>query len=451
MFKQEEIVQFLKNYGFIYPDSEIYGGLSNAWDYGPVGVLLKNNLKNVWWTEFVTKTKNAVGLDCAIINNPKTYIASGHLANFSDPLIDCKYCKQRFRADKLLEEKNISASESMSNEHLLDLIKQNNIVCPNCGKMEWTPIKKFNLMFKTFIGVTEDTLNTVYLRPETCQPIFTNFANVVRTSRMKLPFSICQIGKSFRNEISPGNFIFRTREFEQMEIEYFTHSEQSMDDFEMWLKKIKNFLFNTLEMDEKNFVFHNIPDGERAFYSKKTIDIEYAFPFGTKELWGLAHRGTYDLEQHIKHSNADLTYFDPNTNKRTIPEVIEPSVGLDRLFYAIICDKYSIEKVNDEEREVLHLPFNLAPYKVSVLPLANKLSAQSEEIFNMLLNNNISSNYDSSGSIGKRYRRADAIGTPFCVTIDFDTEKDGCVTIRNRDSMKQERIKIENILNFIKK
>jgi len=449
-YSQEKIVNFLKQYGFVFPDSEIYGGLANAWDYGPLGVLFKNNLKALWWKEFVTKVSNSVGLDCAIINNPKTYVASGHLANFSDPLIDCKACKQRFRADKLLEEKGISASESLTNEKLMELIKENHIVCPNCGKSDWTDIRKFNLMFKTYIGVTEDTSSTVYLRPETCQPIFTNFMNVVRTSRQKLPFSICQIGKSFRNEITPGNFVFRTREFEQMEIEYFTYPQQSMQDFDNWIKKIKWFLEELLLIDPKNLNYHEIPDDERAFYSKKTIDIEYHFPFGLKELWGCAHRGTHDLSSHSRVSGHDLYYLEPDGTK-IVPEVVEPSVGCDRLFYAIVCDKYEVETLeNGEEREVLHLIYELSPYKVAILPLSNKLEEKANEIYNMVASKGISCTYDTSGSIGKRYRRNDAIGTYYCLTVDFDTQNDNCVTLRNRDTMKQERVKIDDLFNYLK-
>jgi len=446
---QDVIVNFLKTYGFVYPDSEIYGGLANAWDYGPLGVLLKNNIKSLWWREFVTKLPNSYGLDSAIINNPKTYVASGHLANFSDPLIDCKACKMRFRADKLLEEKGVSASESLPSDKLYELIVENQIVCPNCGKMEWTPIRKFNLMFKTFIGVTEDTTSTVYLRPETCQPIFTNFNNIVRTTRAKLPFAVCQIGKSFRNEITPSNFIFRTREFEQMEIEYFTYPERSMDDFNIWIERIKKFLFETLGFRHHYVCFHEIPDGERAFYSQRTIDIEYKYPFGQKELWGCAHRGNYDLTQHSTHSNKDLCYVEADGTK-VIPHVIEPSVGCDRLMYAIICEKYDIEKLEDgDEREVLHLPVSLAPYKVAILPLVNKLKEKAETIYHKLLDKNISCTFDTSGSIGKRYRRQDAIGTPYCITIDFDTLEKNTITIRERDSMKQETINLDTINEFI--
>lgn len=454
MLPQEQIVNFLKNYGFIFPGSEIYNGLANSWDYGPLGVLLKNNLKSLWWREFVTKNPQAVGLDSSILLNPNVWKTSGHVANFSDPLIDCKKCGQRFRADKLIEEncKNINVSESTSLAKLKEIIDENNIKCPCCGSKEWTDVRKFNLMFRTFQGVTEDSSSVIYLRPETAQGIFINFSQIQRTTRLKLPFCVCQIGKAFRNEITPGNFIFRTREFEQMEIEYFCKPEQSADIFEQMIGKIKHFLLKTIGLNEKDIKLSEHKKEELSHYSSRTIDFQFNFPHGFSELWGLANRTNFDLSSHMKESKKDLTYLDQTTNEKIIPHVVEPSVGCDRLLYAIVCEKYEIEKNNEDEREVLRLPYCLSPYKIAVLPLTNKLKEESKKIYLDLINNNISCTTDeSSASIGKKYRRQDAIGTYFCITIDNETINDKKVTIRNRDNMKQERIDINSIIEYINK
>lgn len=448
---QEQLVNYLKNYGFVFQSSEIYNGLANAWDYGPLGVLLKNNIKSLWWREFVTKQSNVVGLDSSIILNPRVWKASGHLSNFSDPLIDCKKCKARFRADKLISEQcsDITVGDNTSFEELMNIIKNNNITCPVCGSTDWTDIRKFNLMFKTFQGVTEDSAATLYLRPETAQGIFINFANVQRTARMKVPFGIGQIGKAFRNEITPGNFIFRTREFEQMELEYFCVPNESDKDFETWLKRIENFLFNTIQLSKDNIKIYEHPKDDLSHYSKRTVDFEFNFPHGFGELWGIANRTDFDLCSHMNESKANLMYLDPKTNEKYIPYVIEPSVGVERLFYAIISNFYEVEQLENDSREVLRLPFDLAPYKVAVLPLTNKLNEQTKEVFDKLLNASISTTFDTSGSIGKRYRRQDAIGTPICVTFDFDSLEKQDVTIRHRDSMKQERIKISDLTKYI--
>ncbi len=451
-YTQEQIVNYLKNYGFVFQSSEIYNGLANAWDYGPLGVLLKQNIKNLWWNEFVTKQSNVVGLDSSIILNPNVWKASGHLSNFSDPLIDCKKCKSRFRADKLIEQnvKNANVGDNTPFEELERIIKDNNIKCPNCGGLDWTGIRKFNLMFKTFQGVTEDTTSTLYLRPETAQGIFINFMNVQRSLRMKVPFGIGQIGKAFRNEITPGNFIFRTREFEQMELEYFCVPSESEKDFEFWLSSIQNFLFNTLKLSKDNIRMYEHPKDDLSHYSKRTVDFEFNFPHGFGELWGIANRTDFDLKSHMEVSKANLMYLDPKTNEKYIPYVIEPSVGVERLLYAIICNFYEVEQLEKDTREVLRLPIVLAPYKAAVLPLTNKLNDQAKEVLDVLLKDSISCTFDTSGSIGKRYRRQDAIGTPFCITFDFDSIENKDVTIRYRDSMKQERIKISELSNFIK-
>ncbi|MDR2462054.1 MAG: glycine--tRNA ligase [Mycoplasmataceae bacterium] len=458
---QDDIVNFLKKYGFIFQGSEIYGGLANSWDYGPIGVLLKNNLKSLWWREFVTKNPEAVGLDSAIILNPKVWDASGHLANFSDPLIDCKKCCQRFRADKLIEEnvKNASVTEASPLDELKKCIVDNHIKCPACGSQDWTDIRKFNLMFKTFQGVTEDALTTLYLRPETAQGIFINFANVQRTTRMKLPFAVCQIGKAFRNEITPGNFIFRTREFEQMEIEYFCFPEQSSEIFDKEINVIKNFLENILNFDKKNLIFKEHKKEELSHYSSKTIDVQYNFPHGFSELWGIANRTNFDLTTHMKKSGTNLSYLDSNTNNKIVPYVVEPSVGLDRLFYAIVCEKYKNEKIEnknveekEETREILKLPFVLSPYKIAILPLMSKHKEDAKKVFLSVIDKNISAILDdSSVSIGKKYRRQDAIGTPFCATFDDSTIKNHTITIRNRDTMKQVSIDIDDLIEFINK
>ena len=449
--KQETIVNHLKNYGFVYPGSEIYGGLSNTWDYGPVGVLLKNNIKHLWWKEYVTKQGNSVGLDSSIILNPQVWKASGHLTNFSDPLIDCKQCRNRFRVDKLIEEKlNIHVSEGATFEELEKIIHDNHLVCPVCGKEDWTEIRKFNLMFKTYQSVLQDASSEVYLRPETAQGIFINFMNAQRTSRMKLPFSICQIGKAFRNEITPGNFIFRTREFEQMECEHFCYPDYADTAFEEQLDKVKNFVNNILKFKPENVRLFEHPKDDLSHYSKRTVDIEYNFPHGFSELWGVAHRGNYDLTCHQKESKANIWYLDEKTNTKLIPFVIEPSVGVDRLFYAIVCDTYDEQDLgNNDKRVVMHFTYELAPYKVAVLPLVNKLSAQAYEVFKSLIDKDISATFDTSGSIGKRYRRQDAIGTYYCITFDYDSLNDQKVTIRNRDTMQQERIEIKQIFNYL--
>ncbi len=450
---QQEIVDHLKKYGFVYNSSEIYGGLANAWDYGPLGVLLKNNLKKLWWSEFVTKVPNAVGLDSSIILNPLVWKASGHLNNFTDPLIDCKECHNRFRADKLIEEfTNEAVSEKTTFSELEKIINNHRLVCPVCGKFNWTQIRNFNLMFSTHMGVVENDKSTVYLRPETAQGIFINFANVQRTSRMKLPFSINQIGKAFRNEITPGNFIFRTREFEQMECEWFTYQDQSNEIFEQQLKKMQDFLINTLGLNKDHIKLNEHKKEELSHYSSRTVDIQYLFPHGYSELWGIANRGDYDLKAHSELSKANLWYLDEKTNQKIIPHVVEPSVGVERLLYAICVDSYEVQQLeNNDSRVVMHLTKELCPYLVAVMPLVNKLSEQALEIFNNLIKHNISATFDTSGSIGKRYRRQDAIGTLYCITFDYDSLNDHCVTIRHRDSMQQERIKIDEIIKYLNK
>ncbi len=448
---QDIIANHLKQYGFVFQSSEIYNGLSNAWDYGPLGVLLKQNLKNKWWSEFVTKSNDVVGLDSSIILNPLVWEASGHLKNFSDPLVDCKNCKKRFRADKIIEEKlGLEVSENTENKVLEDLMSK--IACPECKKIDWTPIRKFNLMFKTFQGTVEDAKSELYLRPETAQGIFINFKNVQRTMRLKLPFGVAQIGKAFRNEITPGNFIFRTREFEQMELEYFFNPEVKKDYFDMFQTKVQNFLTNVCKISDENLRIVEHKKEELSHYSSKTIDFQYNFPHGFAELWGIANRTNYDLKTHQEFSKKDLTYQDPETNEKLIANVIEPSVGVERMLYALMTEHFDIEELeNDDSREIMKFPYWLAPYKIAILPLNNKLKDQASELYNQLLDLNISSTYDASGSIGKRYRRQDAIGTYFCITFDFDSLEDQCVTIRHRDSMQQERIKIDSIPEYLLK
>lgn len=448
---QELIANHLKNYGFIYANSEIYNGLSNTWDYGPLGVNLKNNLKKIWWREFISKDRNLVGLDSMILLNPMVWNASGHLSNFSDPLIDCKECKSRFRADKLIEEvdSSIEVNENSTNEVIQQLFKDLNIVCPNCKKQSWTDIRHFNLMFKTFQGVVENNTSEIYLRPETAQGIFLNFKNVLRTSRKKVPFGIGQIGKSFRNEITPGNFIFRTREFEQMEIEFFSHESEALKWFDYYLKKIESFLTTYCKLSKDNFQLSEHSPEKLSHYSKRTVDYIYNFPHGWGELWGLAYRTDYDLKTHMEYSKKDLTYLDPETNEKYIPHVIEPSVGVERLLYAVCTEAYDEEVISeDDTRVVMRLHYDLAPYKVCVLPLVNKLKDLANEVFDSLLNNGIECCYDASGSIGKRYRRQDAIGTPYCITVDFDSLEKGTVSIRDRDTMKQIIIPIKELKNF---
>ena len=448
----DKIVNHVKTTGFVFPGSEIYGGLANSWDYGPLGVTLKNNIKQAWWKKFVTENKNIVGLDSAIILNPKVWEASGHVATFSDPLIDCKYCKSRYRADKLIEGFDSSVKASvMSNEELETYINTN-VPCPKCGHKEYTNIRNFQLMFKTSIGVVEDAKSQAYLRPETAQGIFINFKNVQRTSRKKIPFGIGQIGKAFRNEITPGNFIFRTREFEQMELEFFCKPGTDMEWYGFFKKYCMDFLLS-LGIKKDNLKYIEYAKEELAHYSKATCDILYNFPFADtyEELWGIAHRSDYDLGKHQQYSGESMEYLDPETNEKYIPYVIEPSVGVDRLMLAILCDAYEEEVINEKDtRVVLHLHPALAPFKVAVLPLSKQLSAKADEIYQSLVKN-FECDYDEAGSIGKRYRRQDAIGTPYCVTVDFDTLNDNCVTIRNRDTMQQERIAIEEVANFIAK
>lgn len=449
----EKIVSLCKNRGYVYPGSEIYGGLANTWDYGPLGVELKNNVKKAWMKKFVQEEKHNVGLDSAILMNPKTWEASGHLSNFSDPLIDCKECKTRHRADKLIEEwmhehNCDEVVDGWSDEKMLDYMAEHHIACPNCGKENFTDIRKFNLMFKTFQGVTEDTTSTIYLRPETAQGIFVNFKNVLRTTRRKLPMGIAQIGKSFRNEITPGNFTFRTREFEQMELEFFCKPGTDMDWWKYWKDYCKNFLLN-LGMKEENIRLRDHSPEELSHYSSGTTDIEFAFPFGWGELWGIADRTDYDLKQHIEFSKEDMTYLDPETNEKYVPYCIEPSVGCDRVTLAFLCNAYDEEEVGEGDvRTVLHLHPALAPYKVAVLPLSKKLSEKAEEVYSKL-SKKFMCDYDEAGSIGKRYRREDEIGTPYCVTIDFDTLEDNQVTVRDRDTMEQVRISIDELEAWI--
>ena len=451
----DKIVALCKTRGFVYPGSEIYGGLSNSWDYGPLGVEFKNNVKRAWWKKFVQENPYNVGLDSAIIMNPRTWVASGHLGGFSDPLMDCRVCKSRHRADKLIEDyafqNKIDVNPAgMTDDEMAAYIKENHIVCPDCGSGDFTPIRKFNLMFKTFIGVTEDSTNTVYLRPETAQGIFVNFKNVQRTTRKKIPFGIGQIGKSFRNEITPGNFVFRTREFEQMELEFFCKPGTDLDWFNFWRNYCAEFLYS-LGMKRENLRLRDHSPEELCFYSKGTTDIEFLFPFGWGELWGIADRTDYDLTQHQNTSGESMEYFDPETNEKYVPYVVEPSLGADRVTLAFLCDAYDEEVVDAEKndvRVVLHLHPALAPVKAAVLPLSKKLSDKATDLFTEL-SKTMNVEFDESGSIGKRYRRQDEIGTPFCITYDFESENDGCVTIRERDSMEQIRLPISEVKAYI--
>ena len=445
----EKLVSLCKNRGYIYPGSEIYGGLANTWDYGPLGNELKNNIKNAWRKKFIQEQKNVVGLDAAILMNPETWVASGHVGGFSDPLIDCKECKTRHRADKLIEEwahskgKDMIA-DGMSNEELINFINENKIPCPDCGKTNFTDIRKFNLMFKTSQGVTEGKTSEIYLRPETAQGIFVDFKNVLRTSRKKIPMGIAQIGKAFRNEITPGNFIFRTREFEQMEMEFFCKPGTDLEWFKYWKDYSENWLLS-LGMKKENIRLRDHSKEELVFYSKATTDIEFNFPFGWGELWGIADRTDYDLSRHMEHSKQDLSYQDPETGEKYVPYVIEPSLGADRVLLAFLCNSYEEEEIAEgDTRTVLHLHPALAPYKVAVLPLSKKLSDKANEVYEKL-SKKFMCDYDEAGSIGKRYRREDEIGTPYCVTIDFDTLEDEAVTIRDRDTMEQVRVKIDEL------
>ena len=447
----EKIVALAKARGFVYPGSEIYGGLANTWDYGNLGVELKNNVKKAWWQKFVTGNRYNVGVDCAILMNPQTWVASGHLGGFSDPLMDCKECHERFRADKLIEdfaeENGIDLGGSVdgwSQEKMMDFIKEHSIPCPTCGKHNFTEIRQFNLMFKTFQGVTEDAKNTVYLRPETAQGIFVNFKNVQRTSRKKIPFGIGQIGKSFRNEITPGNFTFRTREFEQMELEFFCEPDTDLEWFAYWKQFCIDWL-KSLGMKEEEMRVRDHEKEELSFYSKATTDIEFLFPFGWGELWGIADRTDYDLSRHAEVSGQDLTYFDDQKNAKYIPYVIEPSLGADRVVLAFLCSAYDEEEIGEGDvRTVLHFHPALAPVKIGILPLSKKLNEGAEKIYDRL-SQKYNCEFDDRGNIGKRYRRQDEIGTPFCVTYDFDSETDGCVTVRFRDSMEQERVPIDSL------
>ena len=449
----ETIVNLCKARGYIYPGSEIYGGLANTWDYGPLGVELKNNVKKLWRKKFIQESKYNVGLDAAILMNPQTWVASGHVGGFSDPLIDCKECKTRHRADKLIEEwaheqgKDMIA-DGMSDEEMIKFLDDNNIPCPTCGKHNFTSIRKFNLMFKTFQGVTEDAKAEIYLRPETAQGIFVNFKNVMRTTRKKLPMGIAQVGKAFRNEITPGNFTFRTREFEQMELEFFCKPGTDLEWHEYWKKFCEDWLLG-LGMKKENIRLRDHSPEELVFYSKATTDIEYAFPFGWGELWGIADRTDYDLTNHMNMSKEDFTYLDPETNERYVPYCIEPSLGADRVALAFLCNAYDEEEIAEgDTRTVLHLHPALAPYKVAVLPLSKKLSEKAEEVYTKL-SKKFMCEYDETGSIGKRYRREDETGTPYCVTVDFDTLEDNAVTIRDRDTMEQVRINIDELENWI--
>ncbi|AUM62797.1 glycine--tRNA ligase [Spiroplasma monobiae] len=445
----EKLISHLKSQGFVFQGSEIYGGLANSWDYGPLGAEVKNKLKKLWWDFFVRRNEYNIGLDSSIILNPKVWQASGHLGNFNDPLIDCKKCKSRFRADKLVEEKFADMNVGgWSNEEIEKFIKENAINCPKCDANDFTNIRQFTLMFKTNQGVVEDEASTVYLRPETAQGIFVQYKNSQRALRKKLPFGIGQIGKSFRNEITPGNFIFRTREFEQMELEFFFSPNDSNDWFEYWLDKVKFFLEKIALIDTKNYSIREHEADELAHYAKRTVDIEFEFPFGRGELWGIAHRSDFDLTQHQNHSGQDLTYLDPETNEKYLAHVIEPSVGVERLLLAIFCQSYVEEQLDNGERVVMKLPYKLAPYSVAVMPLQKQQKEKANELYKELLLD-FDATFDETGNIGKRYRRQDAIGTPFCVTVDFDTESDRCVTVRNRDTMDQERIEISKLREYL--
>lgn len=449
----DKIVSLCKNRGYVYPGSEIYGGLSNTWDYGPLGVELKNNVKNLWRKKFVQETKHNVGLDAAILMNPQTWVASGHVGGFSDPLIDCKECKTRHRADKLIEEwmhdnKCEEVVDGWPDEKMIGYMKEHHIACPNCGKENFTDIRKFNLMFKTYQGVTEDAKSEIYLRPETAQGIFVNFKNVLRTTRRKLPLGIAQIGKSFRNEITPGNFTFRTREFEQMELEFFCKPGTDLEWYEYWKNYCKEWLL-MLGMKEENLRLREHSKEELSHYSAGTTDIEFLFPFGWGELWGIADRTNFDLKQHMEYSKEDFNYLDQETGEKYIPYCIEPSLGCDRVTLAFLCNSYEEEEIAEgDTRIVLHLHPALAPYKAAILPLSKKLSAKAEEVY-AKLSKTYMCDYDEAGSIGKRYRREDEIGTPYCITIDFETENDESVTIRDRDTMEQVRVKIDDLENWL--
>ena len=445
----DKVCSHLITSGFYFQGSEIYGGLSNTWDYGPLGSEIKNNIRKMWWKRFVQESPTNVGIDAAILMNPKVWEATGHVQTFNDPLIDCKHCKQRFRADQLIEQQAPEAPvTSMNNEQMMDFIHQNHIKCPNCGSENFTDIRQFNMMFKTHIGVTEDSKSVVYLRPETAQGVFVNFKNVMRTTRRKLPIGICNTGKAFRNEITPGQMTFRTREFDQCEMEFFCKPGEDLEWFEHWKKKCLEFI-GDLGISKENLRYRDHDPEELAFYSKATTDIEYLFPFGWGEVWGIADRTDYDLKRHMNYSGESLEYLDPETNEKFVPYCIEPSVGLDRLVLMSLCDAYDEEELeNGETRIVMHLAPALAPIKAAILPLSKKLEPKARDVQEILCKY-LNVIYDDTGSIGKRYRRQDAVGTPFCVTIDFDTLEDNAVTIRERDSMQQVRMPIEELVTYL--
>ena len=448
----EKIVALCKNRGYVYAGSEIYGGLANSWDYGPLGVEFKNNVKKAWWRKFVQESPYNVGLDSAILMNPQVWVASGHVGGFSDPLMDCRDCKTRHRADKLIEDQTGVSPEGWEFDRMQEFVKEHGIKCPECGSQNFTDIRSFNLMFKTFQGVTEDAKSQIYLRPETAQGIFVNFSNIQRTTRKKLPFGVAQIGKSFRNEITPGNFIFRIREFEQMELEFFCKPGTDLEWFAYWRQFCHDWLLN-LGLKEENLRLRDHEKEELSFYSKATTDFEFLFPFGWGELWGVADRTNYDLTQHQNASGKTLEYFDPETNEHYLPYVVEPSLGADRVALAFLCDAYDEEVVDEQKndtRVVLRLHPALAPFKACVLPLSKKLGEQAGKVYDML-RKHFMVDYDDAGSIGKRYRRQDEIGTPFCITYDFDSEADGCVTIRDRDTMEQQRVSIDSLISFLEK
>ncbi|MGM9921763.1 MAG: glycine--tRNA ligase [Bhargavaea sp.] len=449
----ETIVNLAKHRGFVFPGSDIYGGLANTWDYGPLGVELKNNIKKAWWKKFVQESPYNVGLDAAILMNPKVWQASGHVGNFNDPMIDCKSCKARHRADKLIENKleaegNELVVDGMPFEKMQELIREHDISCPDCGAQDFTEIRQFNLMFKTSQGVTDSSSNDIYLRPETAQGIFVNFKNVQRSMRKKLPFGIAQVGKSFRNEITPGNFTFRTREFEQMELEFFCKPGEDLEWYAYWRDFCKNWL-DQLNMTDENVRLREHDKEELSHYSNATVDIEYKFPFGWGELWGIADRTDFDLKRHMEHSGEDFTMTDAETGEKYVPYCIEPSLGADRVTLAFICDAYEEEKIGeDDQRTVLRFHPALAPFKAAVLPLSKKLSDEAQDVW-AELRKSFPVDYDESQSIGKRYRRQDEIGTPFCITYDFDSKEDGQVTVRHRDTMEQERMPISEVRAFI--
>lgn len=449
-FEFDTIVSHVRTSGFVFQGSEIYGGLANTWDFGPLGVELKENVKKLWWESFVSRNPYNVGIQSAILMNPKVWEASGHLDTFNDPLMDCRQCKTRHRADKLIEEFDSSINAgAMSLEEMMTYIKDNQIKCPNCGSGDFTDIRQFNLMFKTFQGVIEDKANAVYLRPETAQGMFVNYRNVQRSMRKKLPFGIAQIGKSFRNEITPGNFIFRTREFEQMELEFFVKPGEDLKWYEYWKDYSMNFLYD-LGISKENLMFRDHDEEELSHYSVATADIEYRFPWGFDELWGIADRTDYDLRQHQEFSKVNMEYHDPETNEKYIPYCVEPSLGVERLMLALICEAYDEEELEKGSRKVMRFSPKVAPVKVAVLPLSKKLSEEAEKVLHELMKE-FASDYDESGSIGKRYRRQDEIGTPFCITVDFDSLEDNLITLRYRDSMEQVRISLEEAKDIIRK